>query len=80
MSQEEMVTDAEIVSEQEAGPQSTAELVNPVRGASESYQDYVIRRRAANRAVKHYIKNGTPFHNSRPEQGKRGVTYVKPKD
>ena len=84
MTEDLNVTDVEIIEPQteavvEDVPFDVRAMVNPVRGTDEAYEDYIIRRRGANRAIKTYMQRGTPFHNSRPEPGKKGVTYVKAK-
>jgi len=82
MTEDLNVTDVEVIEPQQEvadTPLDVRAMINPVRGTDETYADYVIRRKSANRAIRSYIVRGTPFHNSRPEPGKKGVTYVRPK-
>jgi hypothetical protein len=64
----------------EVSAPSLQALLNPARGFDESYDDYCVRRKSAQRAVKQYLGAGKLVHNSLPDSNKKGVTYHKPKE
>jgi hypothetical protein len=72
------VTDVEVIEKSPETP-DLGRLLNPARFPDEKFEDYKVRRKSANKVVKNHIRNGTMFHNSRPDPDKKGVTYRKPK-
>ena len=60
----------------ETAPPEFKNLFAPQRLEGESFDVYQMRRHFAKQRLKE-IRRGVMFHNSRPEFGKKGVTYRK---
>ncbi len=77
-----VVDDVEVIDQPEAVQEQAPDLgylLNPARHEGESFEDYKVRRKSANAAVKNYLMAGRVIHNSKPDPERKGVTYVKEK-